>query len=383
MKNILTKLSFLLLVAMSSCNKNTDKQTATAASPAADTTALAGEGPHEVFAQAETTPVTAVQGQDAADDPAIWFNRNNEDSSRVLGTNKKQGLDLYNLQGKRVAFYPVGRVNNVDVRYDFPWHDTLVDIAAATNRSHNRIDIWIINPNNGDLQLISDTGQGANMGEVYGFSLYKNRRDTTFYAFASNKNGLVVQWALEAKGDQIKLREVRRLQLRGQVEGMVADDEEDIIYIAEELGGIFKFSALPQERKQGTFVKYSDTANPHLAYDLEGLTLFTLPKGEGYLIASSQGNNRFLVFERSGENTYRGSFTVGDSLIDGVSETDGIAVSHLPLSRDFPVGLFVCQDGYNRTDSVAVPQNFKFVSWLFISQAFEEKLRVNNTYRSF
>jgi len=371
----------IVLYAITGCqpSDNLDQ----AVTPAEEAGSFAAEGPHEVFAWIETAPVEAVQGDDAADDPAIWYHRKKRGASLILGTNKKLGLDVYNLAGERVAFHRAGRVNNVDLRYDFPWHDSLVDIAAATNRSYNRIDIWIINQNNGALTRVSDTTMGARMGEVYGFCLYKNRQNSQFYALASNKDGLVVQWLLEPQGEYIALKEVRRLQLRRQVEGMVADDEKNILYIAEEEGGIFKFSALPEAGDEATLVKYSDTANPHLAYDIEGLALFTLPDGEGYLLASSQGNNRYLVYDRAGDNAYRGCFVVTDSIVDGAEETDGIAVTHLPMSPDFPAGLFVCQDGFNRQDSGAAPQNFKLVSWEAIAQAFENQLGTNHSYRSF
>src|SRR5450830_1314915 len=63
--------------------------------------------------QAQTEPM-ARQG-DAADDPAIWL-ASDPANARILGTNKKQGLLVYDLQGKQTQLLEVGRLNNVDVR---------------------------------------------------------------------------------------------------------------------------------------------------------------------------------------------------------------------------------------------------------------------------
>jgi 3-phytase len=46
--------------------------------------------------------------------------------------------------------------------------------------------------------------------------------------------------------------------------------------------------------------------------------------------------------------------------IDGVSETDGLAVTQRPLPG-YPRGILVVQDGRNRAP--AEPQNFKIVDW--------------------
>ena len=58
---------------------------------------------------------------------------------------------------------------------------------------------------------------------------------------------------------------------------------------------------------------------PSLVPDVEGLTIYYGEDGNGYLVASSQGNNTFAIYDRAGSNSYLGSFAVED-----VEETDGI-----------------------------------------------------------
>jgi 3-phytase len=76
------------------------------------------------------------------------------------------------------------------------------------------------------------------------------------------------------------------------------------------------------------------------------------------------------VYDRAGENTYRGAFSItasADGRADAVSGTDGIAASSAPLGPDFPHGVFVAQDDEN-TDPAAL-QNFKYVSWADVEAA--------------
>ncbi|STR28031.1 3-phytase precursor [Janthinobacterium lividum] len=92
--------------------------------------------------QAQTEPM-ARQG-DAADDPAIWLSSNPADA-RILGTNKKQGLLVYDLQGKQTQLLEVGRLNNVDVRQNISLGGGKVDLAVATQRDDNSMMLFTIN----------------------------------------------------------------------------------------------------------------------------------------------------------------------------------------------------------------------------------------------
>src|SRR5690606_10302679 len=81
---------------------------------------------------AQTNPMST--SGDAADDPAIWVHPQQPQHSRILGTNKKAGLHLYDLNGHELQFIDAGRVNNVDVRQGFTLRGQPMDIAAASQR---------------------------------------------------------------------------------------------------------------------------------------------------------------------------------------------------------------------------------------------------------
>ena len=67
----------------------------------------------------ETEPVSTYG--DAADDPAIWVNPRDPAQSLIIGANKKLGLEVYDLAGRRIQTLPDGRMNNVDLRDGFPF----------------------------------------------------------------------------------------------------------------------------------------------------------------------------------------------------------------------------------------------------------------------
>jgi 3-phytase len=331
-----------------------------------------------VSAAAETSPAKAVLDDDAADDPAIWVHPTDIEQSIIIGTNKKLGLETYKLNGERLAIYPEGRMNNVDVQYGFAMGAEEIDIAAASNRSTNTLDVWQIKPG-GELIKLKTAGDSSLLPEVYGFCLAKF--NNTFYAFVSDKTGAIEQWSFvfDTVCACIQQSLEYTFKLQDQVEGLVVDEENHILFAAVEDGGIYTFN-LNRPQNEPVFISQSNEENTNIKYDVEGLALYYLPGGEGYLIASSQGNNSYAVFNRSHPHEYLGSFQVGEGKIDGVSETDGIEVCNLSFGAYYPHGLFICQDGFNKDSTEERAQNFKMVHWDTIANAFNPKLKSDTSY---
>lgn len=330
----------------------------------------------EVLADMETQPVSSED--DAADDPAIWVHPKNKDESIIIGTNKKKGLAVYDLSGKQLSFYPVGKINNVDVRYDFPLSTKKVDIVAGSNRTNNSVGVWIINPKTRNLEEVLAHDLISKVEEVYGFCLYKSAKNHKVYAFIVSKAGQIEQWELFDNGKgQVDGKIVRSFSVKTQAEGLVADDELGILYVAEENTGIWKFEAEPNGTTEGKMV--TDLSNTQLEADLEGVTIYYAANKKGYLIASSQGNNSYAVFERQGTNKYLGSFKIGNSdTIDGTSDTDGIDVVSFGLGEKYPQGFFIAQDGTNDEQTGQANQNFKVVAWEKVVKSLENKLVIDN-----
>ncbi|MCY7798621.1 phytase, partial [Bacillus haynesii] len=96
--------------------------------------------------------------------------------------------------------------------------------------------------------------------------------------------------------------------------------------------------------------------------------------GMSGLIASSQGDNRYAIYDRRRKNDYVTAFSIEDGKeIDGTSDTDGIDVIGFGLGKKYPYGIFVAQDGENTENGQPVNQNFKIVSWEKIADALDDK----------
>lgn len=318
-----------------------------------------------VQATAETTPVPSVVGEDAADDPAFWYNAAYPEESRIIGTDKKGGLGIYNLDGEELHYYEIGSLNNVDLRYGFELNGQKVDVVAASDRTQHSVRLYTINADG-----LTEVGQplvaldSAIVDEPYGLCMYHNITNNTYYVFVGGKEGGVQQLQLIAKGDKIVLEAVRHLQVASQAEGMTADDETGMFYLAEETGGIHKFSAKADGDTRGVVLPLSyGKDNPALVADLEGVDLAYGPEGTGYLIVSSQGNFTYSVFERQEPHSYLGSFKIIDGVVDGVEETDGLCIFGGAVGERFPDGLLVVQDGFNKDGDMNMVQNFKLVDW--------------------
>ena len=326
----------------------------------------------------EETDAVANAG-DTADDPAIWVHPHDPEKSKIIGTNKEEGISVYNLKGKQLYSYNFGKLNNVDVRYGFPIGGKKIDMAAASNRSTNTIDIFTINSKTGELENITGSTIQSSMKEVYGFSLYHSQKTGVFYALVVGKDGTFEQYELFDNGKgKIEGKKVRELKLSSQSEGIVADDEYGTMYIGEEDVAIWKFNAEPDGGKQ-PITKVDSADGNHLTADIEGLTIYYGKNGTGYLIASSQGNNTYAVYDRKGNNEYIGNFAIVDGKnTDGTSDTDGIDVMSFGLGKKYPNGIFLAQDGENIERGKIVNQNFKMVDWKKIAKGFDSKLQIEN-----
>jgi 3-phytase len=337
-----------------------------------------------VQARVETEPVSAGQNDDAADDPAIWINFEEPSNSLILGTNKKAGLNLYNLKGEEVFFIEEGLINNVDVRYGFDLNGEKVDISGGSNRSNNSICLHIIDGVSQQLIPVHSRVIRSDVDEVYGFCFYHSHKTDDYFAFINGKDGSIQQWKLEATHEEkIDAVLVRTLKVDSQPEGMVADDEKGLLYVGEEGKGVWKFQAEPDASRDKTFVKNSGKENPDIEFDVEGLALFYQPDGKGYLIVSSQGNNSYAIFEREGENSYIQSFSISDSEgIDGAEETDGLEASNYSFNNEFPAGMLVVQDGFNFEGDSLYSQNFKLVDWREIAEIVKDE-KIDSLYNPY
>ena len=320
-------------------------------------------------ADGETQPVESKG--DAADDPAIWLHPNIAEKSLILGTNKKRGLLVYDLEGNQVQQLLVGRVNNVDVRQGFTYKGKSADIAAASQRDNRSIALFHIAANSGEVSAINEITTG--LDDVYGLCMYRGLEEKV-YVFINDQDGRYEQYEISDSESGWSGTRVREFHVSSQPEGCTADDKNQRLFVGEENAAIWTIGAEPSDSIEMTPVA---AIGDVLKADIEGMELYQTAT-ENYLLVSSQGNDSYVLFQAQAPYEYLGRFRIvlnSELGIDGASETDGLTVTSADLGGKYPQGLVVVQDGRNLLPNDH--QNFKMLSWKKISDAILTNVEVS------
>lgn len=369
-------------------------------------------------------------GNANADDPAIWRNATDPGRSLVIATAKQGGLRAYDLDARQVQSLPApagpsaddkpGRFNNVDLVHGLRLGGTHADVAVVSDRGNDRLRIYRIDRDKPGGPLTDVTAPGvrpvfsADQDEIneqqtaYGLATWTDRTTGRSYALVSQRNRtrIALLELVATSTGTVDYRQVRTLDLPSsfrmpngarwtpcaepgelpQVEGMVVDPADGTLYAGQEDVGIWRIDAgltgksilIDKVREYGvpgTYDEQTEECTPgidpgfggtHLTADVEGLTLVSEPDGDGYLLASSQGDNTFVAYdrERDEDNEYENTFRIAaaSTTLDGSEVCDGAAALNAPLGTRYPNGLLVVQDGQETPgDGDREATGFKFV----------------------
>jgi 3-phytase len=293
---------------------------------------------------------------DVMDDPAIWHHPTAPEQSIILATDKRAGLKTYNMRGELVQQLDVGRLNNVDLRYGMQWRGSKHDVAVASLRDNNSLQLFAINPDG----KLSDAGTvPTTMRDIYGLCQYHSKKTGEHFVFVNDKSGLIEQYQLISDGQNWQAKLVRSLKVPSQPESCVADDENGSLYLGEEDEAIWRFAAEPDAATTGEVLVKAD--GKALVADIEGLALIK-HQGRIMMLVSSQGNDSYIIYDTKApyQQLLHFRVTTNPELgMDGSSETDGLDLTQQSLGAGFSQGALVVQDGRNRMPETG--QNFKVV----------------------
>lgn len=352
---------------------------------------------------------------DIADDMCVWIHPADKTKSIIIGVNKSDnlnaGLYTFNVNGGRSdggADWVVGtnqfdegeKLNNVDVHYNFEAGDEKWDIVCSSSRSSRTIEVLRITTNAaGDFtgmdrvgKIDIGTGFAAGPNAPYGMAIYYCRSNGKHYVFISDKEGNVAEFELTHNPGGSGTDRVLGTRyddggspwdISGdgtEVEGIVADDRRDVVYIAAEDHGIYRYAITNGIININDRVVVDVTGGGRLTADIEGMTMYNAPEGAGYLIASSQGNSSFAVYKReytgSDTNEYIMNFTIlGGGGVGNVEDTDGIDVVNANLGGSFTNGMFLAHDSLGEN-----PSNYKIVDWADIADDGGQNLTIDTTW---
>ncbi len=310
------------------------------------------------------------------DDPAIWIHPEDPAKSLVLGTDKGGAVVVFDLDGKIVPDKTVTglqRMNNIDVEYGLQLGQETVDIAVATERPASALRVFRLP----EMTAVDNGGIPVFEGEVgdaalpMGIALYKRPSDGAIFAIVSRKTGpsgaYLWQYRLADDGAGhvvgIKVREFGAFSDAtsldedgvpelGEIESVAVDDELGYVYYSDELTGVRKYHADPDARNAD--VELALFATDGFVEQREGISIYAVNDGTGYILVSDQQGNTFRIYTREGApgNPHEHRFV--KSVAASTIESDGSEVTSTVLDPRFPSGLFV---------AMSDNQTFHYYSW--------------------
>ncbi len=298
------------------------------------------------------------------DDPAIWINPDDPSLSLIVGTDKDEngGLYVYDLNGKIVnKVLDLKRPNNVDIEYGLILNGKPVDIAVTTERLTDKIRIYSLPDmreiDNGGIKVFS----GETLRAPMGISLYKRPSDGAIFAIVGRKEGptegsYLWQYLLQDDGSGnvtgTKVREFGVWSGKKEIEAIAVDDELGYVYYSDEGVGVRKYPADPDAPNAN--VELALFAQDGFQEDHEGISIYKVKDGTGYILVSDQAANEFHIFKREGEADDPHNHKLIKVVKVSTNNSDGSEVTNVPLNETFPRGMFVAMSD-NKT--------FQFYSW--------------------
>lgn len=312
---------------------------------------------------------------DDSDDPAFWINEKNKDSSFIIGTDKNSkngGLYVFNLNGKIDTARSVTglhRMNNVDVAYGLKLGATQTDIVVATERDLNSIRVFSLPQmkaiDGGGVEVFKDEKERAPMG----IALYTRPKDKAIFAIVSRKDGpaegYLAQYLLKDDGNGKVVGELVRkfgkFSGKKEIESIAVDNELGYVYYSDEQTGIRKYYADPDKGNEELAI----FGQGEFKEDNEGISIYKLKNGTGYILVSDQSANRFNIYPREGSKGNAHLHTRIASIPVSTDQSDGSDVTSISLPG-FKGGLFV---------AMSTDKTFQYYKWTDIAR--KAGLKVN------
>lgn len=288
------------------------------------------------------------------DDPAIWVNSTDPAASLILGTDKDEngGLYVFDLQGKIIKEKTVSglkRPDNVDIEYGLTLNGQPTDIAVTTERMTHKLRIYSLpglKPvDNGGIEVFQAENT-ALFRDLMGISLYKNPATHDIYAIVGRKSGptdgsYLWQYKLEDDGHgNVKATLVRKFGKysgKKEIEAIAVDDELGYIYYSDEGVGVRKYYADPQKGND----ELALFAQTGFSQDHEGISIYRIDDGTGYILVSDQQANQFFIYPREGSASNPHDHQLIKVVKVSAQESDGSEVTSTGLNDAFKNGLFV------------------------------------------
>jgi len=311
--------------------------------------------------------IITVPVEEDSDDPAIWLHPTAPSQSLILGTVKGNpgALYVYDLNGKIIAEKVVKNLpgpNNVDVEYGLMLNGAAIDIAVTALQEGNQLRVFQLPEmraiDGGGLPVFA--GESKQRARPMGIALYRRPGDHALFALVSRKSGPTAgylwQYRLQegeaGKVTAIKVREFGKWSGRGEIEALAVDDTPGFVYYSDEQYGIHKYHADPDAANANKELAVFGTTG--FKEDREGISIYQIDGGAGYILVSNQQAGTFHVYKREGEPDDPHRHELLAELKVCARDSDGSEVTNVALNAAFSAGLFVAMSDV---------RTFQFYSW--------------------
>ncbi len=297
------------------------------------------------------------------DDPAIWIHPDDPAYSLVIGTDKEDGggIYVYDLTGKiqkDKTILGLHRPNNVDLEYGLQVAGEEIDFIVVTERNNRGVRVYSFP----SMKAIDGGGipvfEGEEEGDPMGVSLYKNPLSGEISAIIGRKTGpaegYLWQYRVIDEGSGSvkfeKIREFGKFSGNKEIEAIAIDDELGFVYYSDEGVGVRKYFADPVMGNQELAI----FGQMDFGQDMEGISIYDLEDGTGYILVSDQQRNRFNIYPREGSPGNPHRHELIKSVEVSTMESDGSEVTSVALGSLFPHGLMV---------AMSTDKTFHFYDW--------------------
>jgi 3-phytase len=339
-------------------------------------------------------PMTAAYATaslpDDPDDPAIWVHPTDPARSLIIATVKTAApagaIVVFDVEGRiRQVVSGIDRPNNVDVEYGVQLGGARADVAVATERLARQLRAFRIDPDEGRLVDLGGTpilqGEEGEAGAPMGIGLYRRGRDGAIFAIVAPKtgprDGYLWQYRLSDDGrGRLAATFVRRfgrfsavdVRAENEIEAVVVDDALGYVYYADEADGIHKWHADPDA--PGAAGELSHFARAGFRGDREGLAIYALADGTGYIVCTDQlaEDSEYHVYRREGAPGAPHDHSREIAVVrGGADSTDGLEISSSPLGPQLPHGALIAMN--------SGPRNFLVFNWQDVAAAMQSAVR--------
>jgi 3-phytase len=342
--------------------------------------------------------------------------------------------NLRNRQVQKIVATPAprtdgvdGRYNNVDILFGVDLGPRKLDVAVASDRYNDQLRFWRISPLGAaaDKPLVEITAaeqeflfspDRATVDEehtAYGVAAWQRGHGRNLAVVTKEGDPVIATAKVIVTDGRVGYTRVRRLRLPGafplpdgttwvpceepdigpQFEGVSVDHRTDTLFAAQEDVGLWRIP-LPLGSGEPKLVdkvadfgihdvydEATEECEPvdpdddgyggtHLVADAEGVDVYYGPRGVGYVIVSSQGDNTYTVYATAGRNKALGTFRIKGRGVDEINGSDGLAVTHRAVGR-FTNGMLVTHDEPETGPDVDPDRdatNFSYVHWSAIAE---------------